>query len=207
MAEIKRVLPVEEISSVATNKSTSNEKRIKAVIDGTKTSKVAKKENNFFKSNSKDIGIYVLNDVLIPYSKKLIWEIIANAISMTLFGEEAKSISLMNKNRKKGANISYSKYYEDDRREISRERSIRRSVYDFDDIVFEERGEAEYILMHMEDILEEYGMVKVSDMYDLANMTPANTDYNYGWHNLNKASVSRRGRDYIIDLPRAIPLK
>ncbi len=203
---IVKEIPVSEIDAVGKpNTTTAAPQNFKPIIDGTRVSKVAKKENSFFKSNCKDIGQYVVKDLVIPYSKKLIWEILSNAISMTLFGEESRTVSSQSRKKNTKSRVSYSKYYDEE--DEPRRQVRRRSVYSYDDIKFEDRGEAQEILLAMEDILDRYGMTRVSDMYDLANMTPNNTDYNYGWFNLNKAEVIRDGRSYIIDLPQAVPLK
>ena len=58
----------------------------------------------------------------------------------------------------------------------------------------------------MSDIVGQYGMVTVADMYDLAGLTPPYTAQRYGWFNIRTAEVIR-GRDgYYLKMPKAMPI-
>jgi hypothetical protein len=65
----------------------------------------------------------------------------------------------------------------------------------------------------MHDILDQYGIVTVTDLYELSGMNPTYVDNEYGWTSLKRVDVRsffgsngvRKG--YTIDLPTAIPLK
>src|SRR6185369_4585344 len=68
---------------------------------------------------SKNVGLYIMNDVLIPAAKNLIQEMVTSGIEMMLFGET----SGRGRNRDRGdrgkSTISYGSFYKDrdDRRE------------------------------------------------------------------------------------------
>ena len=56
----------------------------------------------------------------------------------------------------------------------------------------------------MDDILDQYGTVSVSDLYELADVAcPHYTANKYGWTSLKNAQVMRCRDGYIIKLPRA----
>ena len=60
----------------------------------------------------------------------------------------------------------------------------------------------------MNDVIETYGMVSVMDLYDLVGISGQYTDNNYGWKNLRNAEPIRtRDGEYMLKLPKAIPLK
>ena len=81
-----------------------------------------------------------------------------------------------------------------------REPSLRnRSRHNFDDIILDSRGEAEEVLSHLVDLVDDYGMASVADLYDLVGITSNFTDNKYGWTNLSSASVSRVRDGYLID--------
>ena len=106
--------------------------------------------------------------------------------------------------------VSYSRYY-DDRRDRDRSRDYRtssiRSGFDFDEIIFETRGDAEAVLDAMYDILNQYKVVSVAELYDLASITTHNyTCNNYGWVDLRGSSVVRVRDGYILKLPRALAI-
>jgi hypothetical protein len=79
---------------------------------------------------------------------------------------------------------------------------------DYDNIIFDNRGDAEAVLTSMEDILDQFGCVSVADLYDLADVAAPNyTVNNYGWTNLANAQVLRCRDGYIIKLPKVTSLK
>ena len=144
---------------------------------------------------------YIFSEVLLPAAKKLVSDIVTNGIDMLLYGEI--------KNKKgNSSKVSYSRYY-DDRRDRSRDyRSpVVRNNFDYDEIIFETRGDAEAVLDAMYDILNQYKVVSVAELYDLASITTHNyTCNNYGWIDLRGSSVVRVRDGYILKLPRALAI-
>ena len=166
-----------------------------------KKSEVKKFADVFIAEDITSVKDYIVNDVLIPAAKKAISDIITNGIDMILYGE-AKG---RDRRRDGGSRVSYTKYYERDRdRDYDRTRT-RRSVYDYDDIILDTRGEAEDVLNRMDDLIDAYGMVSVADLYDLVGVSGNYTDNKYGWTNLRNAEVRRTRDGYLLKLPKALP--
>lgn len=166
-----------------------------------KKSEVKKFADVFIAEDITSVKDYIVNDVLIPAAKKAISDIITNGIDMILYGE-AKG---RDRRRDGGSRVSYTKYYERDRdRDYDRART-RRSVYDYDDIILDTRGEAEDVLNRMDDLIDAYGMVSVADLYDLVGISGNYTDNKYGWTNLRNAEVRRTRDGYLLKLPKALP--
>lgn len=188
--------------------ATTEEKRATKVVSG----KVKTKENNgrkftglFVSEDAANVKSYVLMDVLVPAVKKAISDIVTDGIDMILYGE-----SRGKKSRSGG--VSYRSYYDDrDRRDRDRDRDrgSSRSTsgrFDYADIVFDTRGDAELVKEQMGDIVDKYGMVTVADMYDLAGLTVLYTAARYGWFNIRTAEVTRVRDGYVIKLPKAMPI-
>lgn len=168
-----------------------------------KKSEVKKFADVFIAEDITSVKDYIVNDVLIPAAKKAISDIITNGVDMILYGE-AKG---RDRRRDGGSRVSYTKYYERDRdrdRDYDRSRT-RRSVYDYDDIILDTRGEAEDVLNRMDDLVDAYGMVSVADLYDLVGISGNYTDNKYGWTNLRNAEVRRTRDGYLLKLPKALP--
>lgn len=166
-----------------------------------KKSEVKKFADVFIAEDITSVKDYIVNDVLIPAAKKAISDIITNGIDMILYGEARGK----DRRRDTGSRVSYTKYYERDRdRDYDRGR-IRRSVYDYDDIILDTRGEAEDVLNRMDDLIDAYGMVSVADLYDLVGVSGNYTDNKYGWTNLRNAEVRRTRDGYLLKLPKALP--
>ena len=77
-----------------------------------------------------------------------------------------------------------------------------RNGYDLNDIVLETRGEAEDVLARMDELVEQYGVVSVADLYDLVGITGNYTDNKYGWTNIRNAEPIRVRDGYLLKLPK-----
>ena len=78
--------------------------------------------------------------------------------------------------------------------------------FNYDDITFATRGDAESVLMRMDELIDVYGSACVADFYDLAGVTGNYTDNKYGWIDLQSATVIRMRDGYIIKFPKVMPL-
>lgn len=151
----------------------------------------------FLPGDVDSVKSYILSDVLVPTIKRAILDVICNGASM-LMGEKPKNSA------GPGAKVSYRQYYRDDQRDYAKPRTQQQHSYD--DIIFENRGDAEAVLERMEELVDRFGTVSVADLFDLAGMSCQYTDNKYGWTNLNGVQVIRVRDGYQIDLPRASSL-
>lgn len=78
---------------------------------------------------------------------------------------------------------------------------------DFREVIVATRPEADGILGAMQQIINEYGAVRVSELYALVGVTGEFTDEKYGWTDISMARpVMARGGGYGLGLPSALPL-
>ena len=76
------------------------------------------------------------------------------------------------------------------------------------DIVFQTREDAETALSSMEDVIKQYGVVSLADVYDIAGrVTPSYAANKYGWKSLENAKVVRCREGYFIEVPKATEIK
>lgn len=183
------------------------EKNITPVVSG----KVIKKQRSFgqklsetfFGDDTRSVVDYILHDILIPAMKSTLSDMVGGGIEMLLFGERKSSgRSRLFRDRDRSY-VPYNKLSRrddlEDRRYMSRS---ARSRHDFDDIILETRGEAEDVLSHMVDLIEDYGVASVGDYYDLLGIESNFTDNKYGWINVADGYVDRVRDGYCIRLPR-----
>lgn len=162
----------------------------------------------FLGEDSKSVGDYIFHDVIIPAIKSTLSDAVSGGIEMLLFGERRSGSRNYSRNGSK-TYTSYSSYYGGrDRRDDRGGNFSRgsRARHDFDDILFESRGEAEDVLSHLVDLTIDYGVASVADFYDLSGIESQFTDNKYGWTNLRDACTDRVRNGYIIRLPQAKPL-
>ena len=183
------------------------ERKVEAVIAGTaktrKKGEMQKFADVFIAEDAGNVKSYIMMEVIVPAVKKAISDIITTGIDMILYGEAGRS-------RKNGAasKVSYRNYYDQGSERVrAGSMNSRRNTPDYDDILFDTRGDAEAVLDAMNDIISQYGTVSVSDFYDLARVPNDNFTMNrYGWTNIGGATAVRFRDGYILKLPRAIPL-
>lgn len=179
-------------------------KKAKKVVSGnvkTKKNDGRKLASIFISEDATNVKSYVFMDVIVPAVKKLVSDIVTDGVDMLLYGETR------GRKNKSSNKVGYRSYYDDrngDRRD--RDRSHSSSRFDYDDLVFDTRGDAEIVRKHMLDTAYEYGMVTVADMYDFAGLSAPFTTAKYGWMGLRDIDIVR-GRDgYTLKLPNAMPI-
>ncbi len=183
-----------------------SEKKVEAVITGTaktrKKGEMQKFADVFIAEDANNVKSYILMEVIVPAVKKAISDIVTTGIDMILYGEAGRS------KRSTANKVSYRNYYDQSSERVrAGSGSTRRGGIDYDDIVFDTRGDAESVLDAMHDIIAQYGTVSVADLYDLARVPNDNFTMNrYGWTNLNGAQPVRVRDGYILKLPRVVPL-
>lgn len=184
-------------------KALTTDKKIEKVVKGTvKTRKrngVTKLKDVFVNEDAKNVKSYIFSDVLIPAIKKLLYDIVNDGASMLLFGNTSSG-------RKKtiGSNVSYRQFYDS---KVEDRRPVSSSRFDYEDLIFESRGEAEAALSKMDEVIDVYGTVSVADLYDMCDLTAPYTSNRYGWSNIQTAEVARlRDGGYVLKLPRALPI-
>ncbi|MCR5432353.1 MAG: hypothetical protein K6E95_07330 [Lachnospiraceae bacterium] len=181
-----------------------DEQKFKKVTSGgiktRKKSEVKKITSLLMPEDKNSVRSFILMDVIIPGIKNAI----ADVVGIILFGESGR----LGRSRSGGSKISYQKYYRDDdrdRREYGRPRNV--GGFDYDDIVFETRGDADLVLDQLDSAISQYGVVSVADLYDLAGVTCRSYTANkYGWTDIHNAKVSRVSDGYIILLPRTVQI-
>lgn len=180
------------------------ERKLESVVSGQtvtqKKSGLSKYAGSIIQESFSSLGEYLLEDWLIPSFKKTIDDLFSNGIHYLLYGRSAepKSGSLASK-------ISYSGFYQKSYNTDSRSVS---PVLDYDNIIFSNRGDAEAVLSAMDDIIDQYGVASVGDLYELSNVSiPSYTVNKYGWMNIRSAEVIRCRDGYMLKMPRATVLK
>ena len=179
-------------------------KKVEKVVRGTvktkKKNELRKFADIFISEDIHTVGNFILTDVVVPTVKKVIVDIITEGANMIFFGDRGRG-SRSNSN---SSYISYSRF--SDGRNQSSNTSSYRSGYSHDDIVLETRGEAEEVLLRMDELIDTYGMASVADLYDLVGKSCHYTDHKYGWTNLRNAEPIRVRDGYMLKLPKAGPI-
>ena len=189
------------------DKSRAQKKEVTPVAKGEvrrkKKTEIQKFSDIFFAEDLGTIKEYIFRDVIMPALKSTLLSVVNNATEVALYGETSAP-----QRKIPGAKISYDKVGRFG--DVQRRRdynSIQRTAYDFGDAIVDSRAEADAALDALEATIEEYGQASVADLFDIIGVTPASTDYNYGWDSIATASAARlRDGRYLLRLPKARPL-
>lgn len=167
-----------------------------------KKSEIRKAAGLFISEDASTVKEHLIQDVVIPTAKDLIVNVITDAVNIIFWGSTRRKSG-------SGTRIGYASRFDEvrDPRDRDRDRRRDRTAIEYDDIIFDNRGDAEAVLANMDACLEQYGTVTVLDLFDFAGVTTHNYMADrYGWKNLSNAEVRRIRDGFIIDLPRAFPI-
>lgn len=194
------------------------EKKVESVV----TNNVEKRKKSlakrfaeiFIGGDSKSVVHYVFSEVLVPQAKDMITEAASSGFERLIYGE--------NRTPRRGPGRSgtgyssgptnYTRYAVRGNNPIGRaDTQDRRPVahprtQSIDDILLATRVEAETVLDRLYDLLKEYEIVSVSDLYSLVGLSSSYTDQKWGWMDLHGSQVRRVRDGYIVELPRTVPL-
>lgn len=177
------------------------EKKVEKIISGSAKSKkksgLQKITNVFVPEDVDDVKSYIFEDIVVPAVKDIILDAVRAFLGVN-GNSRGKSSS--------ASKISYRKYYDDRERRDKESSNRTRTGYEYDDIILDNRGEAEDVLSRMDELIDTYGVVSVADFYDLVGIIGNYTDNKYGWSDIRNASVVRVREGYMIKLPKALPL-
>lgn len=170
-------------------------------------SKFGEAVGSFIVNDINDIKTSILLDYIVPGLKDLAVGIIDN-----IFNRNGKYKSF---NRSFSGNDRHtpygSAYKGNSQRNFGRSMDSRmQQNYDYRELTWQTRGQAEIALNSLWDILDEYKVVSIADLFDIAQCTPPGdaSGNSYGWFDLSGSEVVRTfdGR-YCIKLPVAVSLK
>lgn len=179
------------------------DKKVEKVVQG--AVKTRKKSNTqrlldtFISEDLSNVRDYVVLDVIVPLIKKAAYEGLTKTLDMVLYGETNRSTKSSPASR-----VSYGRCYGKDERAKPQPRT--RNAYEYDDIVFETRGDAEDVLSRMDEIIALYGIANLADLCDMSGMDTRWTDNKYGWTDIRHANIERTREGYIIKFPKISPL-
>lgn len=148
---------------------------------------------------------YILYDIVVPNLK----DALAAAVNRALFGDGRGYQVGPRSTSHRTDYTAYSRGHSDGSvRDPRRDLSPRvKTQHNFDEVVFNDRAEADLVLERLMDLIDAYGIATVADFYDLAGISTDHPDHNWGWERLGSAAIRRTRAGYILDLPRPVTIE
>lgn len=157
---------------------------------------------SFIKEDIRDIGNYVLFDLIIPGVK----DTILNMLEMAFFGSSSRN--RRNGNRSYNApsyyNYSSASRYNTSYYNNGRAREARRM--DYKNIILRNKMDADEVVRRLHERIRESGAASISDLYELMGMDSNWNDHQFGWVEERDIGVRHVSNGWLIDVSDAYSL-
>ena len=171
---------------------------------------VERARDEIISEDSHTVKEYLIWDVLIPAVKRTLADLGHEAVNL-VFGKSGGSY--YDKDRRDGRSYvqydrpSYDRprtrdYYYNRPSDSSRPYYSNRRRHNFDDILIEDKRDAENVLDELVESTMRYGLATVKDFYDCLGMRTNYMDSCWGWYELGSARVERVRGGYVVVLPK-----
>lgn len=176
-----------------------NKPEVKPVVTG----KVSKKSKGLFggfidKQDIIDVGKTLWEDNFLPDLKKGLFTGIMTLVEAAIYGEVTGRFS------RTGGRVNYNSFSSNRNTSNNNyKKGNYRSRYDVDEIVFDQRIDADSVLDAMSEQVERYGCFTIADYYQACRQPHEYTDNNYGWYDMRGIQIVHlAGGGWTIDFPK-----
>ena len=153
----------------------------------------------------RELGAKIARDIIVPRIKAGFEESANSFLSGMLWGSSgSRPVSTMLQGtilRGGGTNYNAISSQPSALSQAMAANQSRSSSGPYQDVVCPTQERAEMLLAGMFDLLNEYRVVTVADLYELANMTPQTTHDSYGWYSLEGSKITHERDGYRVALP------
>lgn len=180
--------------------SEEKRKRTEAVAQGKSGSSTVwyrKLLKTFIVTDARTVAKDAWDDVIVPGIKSTIWNGIGSMLGVDI-----------RPSKRRRDREDYGRYSSDYKRSNRSNRrdddADRDSRFDYRDIIFDSKAEAERVIDKLVELIDEYDQASVADLFDAANMSRNSTfvDNAWGWTNLDDARSRRVSGGYELVLPK-----
>lgn len=159
----------------------------------------------FFGGDAKHAATFVASDVLLPALRNLIVDMVTKGAERLIFGDSSS--------RRRSGRTDYGARYQyqggtgysyrpdpRDRLPLGRP-GPRQNRHEMNDIVIGTKEEAELVVERLTDILSQYEVASLADLYELLGLTPSHVDNKWGWTYLGSVQIRQIRQGYLLELP------
>lgn len=215
MAEVKMPEDLHEMFPGNSNKDKEKRRReaidislepvaAKGVAKQVEPSAGRRVRDTFINEDTKSIFSYIMNDVLIPAAKDMIFEAITGGLSMRLFGDSrgyTRPAKTGHTNYNKISSHRSTSYIQPRTPKETRQMAPRNRGYN---IKVPTKGEAYEILDRLCTYIERCGYATVNDLCKELDWETEYTYNSYGWVDLDDVRIRPRGNEWVLEIPPAI---
>ena len=207
MDQINFINPLDLPSNSKTSKPAEKPK-LEPIVTTVQTKKkpwYKRAADTFIAEDADSIGSFIVRDIVVPTIRDTIYDIITGGLSMAMYGSTKARSGRKSGTPNGGSYISYGSYSSST--STNQRPQVRPDRISVDDLIFGMADEAHQVIDAMCDRLEIYGTVTVQDLYDLIGISAPRTAMYSGWTDLSQARVRKIREGWLVELPKAQPLR
>lgn len=198
-------------NSETSKKRAPEGKKVERITSGevTRKRKSLRKQfsETFIAGDAKTAINYGIFEVMLPAARDMIFDAISEAFRSLMFGDSRRGRGSRPPQSGATGYVSYNRYSMQNQSGPARAMSrMARARHNFDEIILDQRTEAEEVIDQLFDIVSRYDSATIADLYELVGISSSHTDHKWGWTDLHGAGVSRIRGGYLLDLPDPVPL-
>lgn len=160
---------------------------------------------SLFTEDLNTVGNVILQDVIKPWLMNGLFDVIVNGARTWIFGKGSGQVTTNTIYANPTGYVDYSKP-----KQLSSGQTVKNEpktkMLNPATVPFNNRGAAEVALASMKEMLGLYSQVSIGDFCDLCGIDCEFTSYNYGWTNLDSATIQPDRDGYHILFPAAKPI-
>ncbi|MET0786303.1 MAG: hypothetical protein ABWY25_06315 [Paenisporosarcina sp.] len=164
----------------------------------------------FLGGDLKNAARYVTGDVILPAFRDLLVDAITNGAKRFVYGESM----YRRRQTEYRPRVSYNNPIYRGMPRDPRDRAIlpdqphsyRQQRQERDDIILARREDAELVVERLIDIVNQYDVASLADLYDLLGQQSSHVDNKWGWTYLNNVEIRQVRDGYLINLPDLEPI-
>lgn len=191
-------------------------KKVERVVQGEVVRRTPSRTRRFTQNliggDAQSVWGYMFGEVLVPAARDMIADALTGGVERAIFGDSAAGRRGGRSRHGGSGRTDYQSSFNRSRSPLHREEPRRelssraRSTHSFDEIILDQRVEAEEVLDRLDAMLDKYGSATVADFYELCGVTSTYTDQKYGWSDISSASVQHVRGGYLLRMPTPEPL-
>jgi hypothetical protein len=157
-----------------------------------------------FAESPKDIAKRVLTNTLAPRLKAAGEEAANNFLHSMLWGQGSAPVSQIVKGTviRGGTNVYAAASAQPSALTQAREANTARPSGIYQDLTCPTQEIAEQILAQLYEVFNQYRVVSVADLYEMAKIPTATSDNAYGWLSLDGARITQDRSGFVLQLPK-----
>lgn len=157
-----------------------------------------------FAESPKDLIKRVVENTLVPRAKAGVEEALNSFIHGMFWGQGQAPMSTIVKGTVlRGGGMNYQAISSaPSALTMARESNQARSTGSYEDLVCPTQEIAERLLAQLYEVFNQYRVVAVADLYEMAGLPTGTSDNAYGWLSLDGARITKERNGYVLALPR-----